>query len=474
MTAQIGIWSVGDDFPVRVERSDIGLEADLEDWVAGQPSLLLEGLQVVGRQLHVDAGYIDLLCLDATGRWVIVELKRGQLYRDAIVQAIDYASCIQTIDGAFLRDSIRKGLDGLANRESVLESVDYQLQSDDEGREVAIIVAGAGVDPGMERVVTYLGKFEIPIRVVSFDVFGTSDGSKLLVREVLDDENSQTGIVPVKKARTVDEIGRVAEGEGVGEAFNQIIAGAEEAGLFCRPYKHSVMITPPTHKNRYLMVLNPREGLGLRMSHGSDAFAEFFSGVVAHDVEEALGPSDEAYVLTKENWQEKAQVLVEFFRQLPEAGRDGSRRAFFTALLEHEETRKTTFAGRSPSSGSFLDTSTGVTGVGIGYGVTQHGTTVYLWIDRGKDWADWNDAVYRCLISQKEQIEADFGEVMTWDAKETNRSRKLASSLDLGGWVDHEAWPEVIEATVETMIRFDAAIRPRLGDAVKTVDAKQS
>ena len=151
MTAQIGIWSVGDDFPVRVERSDIGLEADLEDWVAGQPSLLLEGLQVVGRQLHVDAGYIDLLCLDATGRWVIVELKRGQLYRGAIVQAIDYASCIQTIDGAFLRDSIRKGLDGLANRESVLESVDYQLQSDDEGREVAIIVAGAGVDPGMER-----------------------------------------------------------------------------------------------------------------------------------------------------------------------------------------------------------------------------------------------------------------------------------------------------------------------------------
>ena len=85
MAAEIGIWSVEDDSPVRVERSSVGLEVHLEDWVAGQPSLLSEGLQVVGRQLHVDAGYIDLLCLDATGRWVIVELKRARLYRDAIV-----------------------------------------------------------------------------------------------------------------------------------------------------------------------------------------------------------------------------------------------------------------------------------------------------------------------------------------------------------------------------------------------------
>ena len=323
MAAQVGIWSVGDDLPVRVERSSVGLEAELEDWVAGQPSLLSEGLQVVGRQLHVDAGYIDLLCLDATGRWVIVELKRSRLYREAITQAIDYASCIQTIESASLRSSIEAKLDRLTNSESVLESVDYQLESDDGDRDVAIIVAGTGVDPGLERVVTYLGKFEIPIRVVSFDVFKATDGSKLLVREVLDEEGSPTAAATPKKTRTVTDIGGIAHHDGLGEAFDQIIAAAEEAGLFCRPYKHSIMITPATHKNRYLMVLTPRMGTGLRMYHGSDAFAEFFPELSAHKVEADLGPSDEAYLLTRDNWQERVQVLISFFESLPEIESSG-------------------------------------------------------------------------------------------------------------------------------------------------------
>ena len=319
MVAQVGIWSVGDDLPVRVERSSIGLEADLELWVVAQPSLLSEGLQVVGKQLHVDAGFIDVLCLDATGRWVIVELKKARLYRDAIVQAIDYASCVQTIDGDSLRSSIEEGLDRLSDPESVLESVDYQIESDDQDREVAIIVAGAGVDPGLERVVNYLGKFEIPIRVVSFDVFEATDGSKLLVREVLDEEMSKTATGPPKKSRTVAEIGAVAHRDGLGEAFDQIVTAAEEAGLFCRPYKHSVMVTPPTHKNRCLMVLTPREGVGLRMYHAPDALAEFFPALSVQKVKEDLGASDESYLLTQEDWQERTQILVDFLEQLPAA-----------------------------------------------------------------------------------------------------------------------------------------------------------
>ena len=113
-------------------------------------------------------------------------------------------------------------------------------------------------------------------------------------------------------------------------------------------------------------------------------------------------------------------------------------------------------------------------GMGLVYGVTQHGTAVYLWIERGKDWADWNHAVYQQLLANKDKIEADFGEPLTWDAKETNRSRKLIGSLDLGGWADQEAWPEVLEATVEKMIRFDAAVRPHLASAAKEADTTNS
>ena len=318
MAAQIGIWSVGDGPPVRVERSQVRLEVDLEDWSASSPSLLAEGLQVVARQLHTEAGFIDLLCIDAKGRWIIVELKRDRLYREALAQAIDYASCIQTLDGDSLRSLIESGLDRLPSPETVLKSVDYQLEADDDDRDVSIIVAGVGVDPGMKRVVEYLSRFEIPIRVVSFDVFHAPNNSQLLVREVLDDEGTSAGHRPHKQSRTIEQIGVTAGSEGVGEAYQQIIDAATASGLFCRLYKHTVMITPQSHKNRYLMVLNPRPGQGLRIHHGSDAFAEFFPDLATQDVEDTLGTSGDAYFLTRTDWQDRTGIIVDFLTQLPD------------------------------------------------------------------------------------------------------------------------------------------------------------
>jgi len=146
------------------------------------------------------------------------------------------------------------------------------------------------------------------------------------------------------------------------------------------------------------------------------------------------------------------------------------RRDFFSALLEHAGTQTTLHSGRSPSSGPYQDGRSGHAGMNLVYGVTQHGTAVYLWIERGKDWADWNHAVYQHLLAHQDKIEADCGESLTWDAKETNRSRKLISTLDLGGWADHETWPEIIEATVAKMIRFEAAVRPHLAQAGQEAD----
>lgn len=322
MAAQIGIWSVGGPLPVRVRRGRLALEVDLESWADAQPSILAEGLQVVARQLNVEAGRVDLLCLDAKARWVIVEFKRDRLYRETIVQAIDYAACVQAMAPDGLRSAIASGTKRLTNPDSVLDSVDYQIRSEGDERDVSIIVVGTGVDPGMERVVKYLDNFRIPIRVVTFDVFEVPDGTQLLVREVLDDEGLPTDTEPLRKpaiARTIEDIDGDAEREGVGGAFRRIVAAAEEAGIYCRPYKHSVMLTPASHKNRYLMLLQPREGQGLLMHYGPDAFAEFFPEVTAQEVEDAIGfPAvPETDLLTSDNWEEKTRKLVEFFEQLP-------------------------------------------------------------------------------------------------------------------------------------------------------------
>ena len=78
------------------------------------------------------------------------------------------------------------------------------------------------------------------------------------------------------------------------------------------------MITPPSHKSRFLMLLSPRPGQGLRTFHGADAFAEFIPGLSADEVEDALGPSDEPTFITRSEWEDRTRIIVEFLSQLPD------------------------------------------------------------------------------------------------------------------------------------------------------------
>src|SRR5258706_16450092 len=74
-------------------------EAELEQWLAAGASILGEDLLVIAKQLTVkNVGRLDLLCIDATGALVIVELKRDQSPRETVAQALDYASWLDSAD----------------------------------------------------------------------------------------------------------------------------------------------------------------------------------------------------------------------------------------------------------------------------------------------------------------------------------------------------------------------------------------
>jgi RecB family endonuclease NucS len=66
-----------------------GVEADLQDLLAANPSVLVEGLRLIRREYPTDIGPVDLLCRDATGQVVAVEIKRrGEL--DGVEQLSRY------------------------------------------------------------------------------------------------------------------------------------------------------------------------------------------------------------------------------------------------------------------------------------------------------------------------------------------------------------------------------------------------
>jgi RecB family endonuclease NucS len=74
-----------------------GVEAHLQELLAANPDVLAEGMRLVRREYPTDIGPVDLLCRDAEGRTVAVEIKRrGEI--DGVEQLVRYLDRLE-LDG---------------------------------------------------------------------------------------------------------------------------------------------------------------------------------------------------------------------------------------------------------------------------------------------------------------------------------------------------------------------------------------
>jgi len=286
---RIGMWRIDDGAPRRVDSTSINLERDLEDWIEQDPSLLQADLTIVGRQLHTAAGPLDLVGLDAQGRWTVIEIKKGRIRRDTIAQAIDYASCIAAMDWEELRDKVQEYLRGCGTSQSEDSLRLLSLQSDGEARDLAIIVAGTGRDQGLERIVDFLAQSgSLPITVATFEVFEPSEGQRVLVREL--SESDEKSVATQRSSVSADDILRRAIALPTGDMFKRIHEAALDLGLYARPWKHCIMYTHPTSKNKTLFTvwIEAWKANGDQLYLSVDAFSEFFA-VTAEKASDLLG-----------------------------------------------------------------------------------------------------------------------------------------------------------------------------------------
>ena len=282
--------------PKRVERSHIALERQLEDWIVNDVTLIGEGLTLVGRQVRIDDGILDLLAIDTQDRWVVIEIKSGVLASGALTQALYYASSIACLDPDELKKKLEPGLGKLGDGARLSERLDQQLAAEEEGREIAVLLVGAGIHPGLERMNEFLGRFAVPIGVVSFEVFELDGSRQLLVREVVDEP---TGPSPPRRHFTVESVRDRAADAGVGEQFDRFVDIAEAAGLKVKPNKSSVSIVPPANRTRMLMYAYPSAGDSggeLYFEASLETLAEFFPNIDQREEAAALSELNKVQV----------------------------------------------------------------------------------------------------------------------------------------------------------------------------------
>ena len=130
----------------------------------------------------------------------MIELKAGMLDSHAVTQALDYASslamlnadevcqvlCNQFPDEKDFRRKVGKHFD---NQEAFRARVRKQVENQGENREIALMLVGTGIYPGVERMSAFLGRYGFPIEIVNFEVFMPDNGPQLLVREVTEESN---------------------------------------------------------------------------------------------------------------------------------------------------------------------------------------------------------------------------------------------------------------------------------------------
>jgi len=189
---EIKVWKLATSSDQKTKAEAIGAitetvtEQLLEDALTTSPELLMPDLILVGRQNETTGGPLDLLGVDEDGRLVVFELKRGNLTRDAVAQAIDYASYLAELEPEDLSRHVSEN-SGKGGTDKIDDFGQwYQSHFQHPVAEIGIprvMLVGLGVDERAKRMVSFLAKCDLDISLITFSGFKLG-GETLLARQV--------------------------------------------------------------------------------------------------------------------------------------------------------------------------------------------------------------------------------------------------------------------------------------------------
>jgi hypothetical protein len=229
--------------PLRLAAGKLDVEKTLENMILSDSNILSEDWMLIGHQVPTNHGPLDLLAIDRERGLVVIELKRAMTPREVVMQAVDYAACIDQMSLDDIRRIYKSYAASRGRGQATLEqafqdrfgvpffSKDVGDESFDSGNHLIIIVA-AEADARTEAVVQYLNeRYDVPINVLFFEVFRNGAEQILSRSWVLDPLETQVKAVSRSRRNNLEWNGEFCA--TFGEDNERSWEEAREYGFFC-------------------------------------------------------------------------------------------------------------------------------------------------------------------------------------------------------------------------------------------------
>lgn len=156
---------------------------DLEPWLASNPEIIGADIMIIGQQVMTKSGPIDLLGIDKSGNTIIIEIKRDELPRECLAQAIDYASDIAewTVErlSEVCSKYTKKTFEDFFNE----EFPDVDLENVNINSTQRIVLVGFSIEASLERMIEWLSNsYGVNANAIVLSYVKTTSGDELLAR----------------------------------------------------------------------------------------------------------------------------------------------------------------------------------------------------------------------------------------------------------------------------------------------------
>lgn len=143
-----------------------------------------------------------------------------------------------------------------------------------------------------------------------------------------------------------------------------------------------------------------------------------------------------------------------------QAERHALREEFWAQLLERAQKRTSLHARRSPTTDSWLNAGSGLSGVVFQYRIRMEDAQIGLRIRR--DTEKESRQIFDGIYANKDEIEHVFGKELDWQPQEGLKMSIIQYVIPGGGLKDKGRWAQIHDAMVDAMVRLEKALKPMI------------